>query len=149
MSTLEVEFINAKSDKDIEDIFYHNISAFFDSDEFNWTVPWLKEINRDGWNIYGVHCGNEIIAAFFIKKDGDSIITKQTPVKISFQGHGISHKIKNEIESLAKNDKIKSIFNYCAIDNFRMVALNESHGYKKTGRNPENKKTLVEWQKKL
>ncbi len=149
MSSISISFKEASTDKEVEDIFYHNISAFFDSEEFDWTVPWLKSQKKSGWRIFGVHSEKEIIAAFFYKKEGDSVITKQTPVKINHQGHGVSHRIKDKIEELASEDGVESIYNYCAIDNFRMVALNESHGYKKTGNNAEGKKTLAEWKKKL
>lgn len=146
---LPLVFQEAKSDKEIEAIFYHNISAYFDSEEFDWTVPWLKGLKKSGWRLFGVHLEDEIIAAFFVVLEDGMLTSKQTPVKMNHQGQGVSHRIKHQIEIVAKESKVKSIINICAIDNFRMVALNESHGYKKTGNHPENKKTLVEWLKNI
>ncbi len=146
---MSLSFELAKTNKQIKAVYNHNMSAFFDSEEFEWSLAWLEEQVKDGWEVYSVSYEDEILAAFFLKKDGVKLLSKQTPIKINYQGNGFSHLIKEEIESIAKSKKIKEIFNYCAIDNFRMVALNESHGYKKTGGNFNNQKTVVEWSKKL
>ena len=58
-------------------------------------------------------------------------------------------KSKEFIEESAQKNKIKQVVNFCGIDNFRMYSLNESHGYKKTGRKLGKKGTVVEWVKGL
>ena len=64
---------------------------------------------------------------------------------MNYQGSGYSHKIKEFIEQLAKKYKVEEVVNFCGIDNFRMYSLNESHGYKKTGRKVGPKEDVVEW----
>ena len=142
-------YARAKSQKELQEIYDHNMSAFFDSDEFEWKMDWIKKQNKEGWDFYSVSFEEEIIAALLIKRKDKTFWSKQTPVKMSFQGNGFSHNIREYIEELANEEEVVEVFNICAIDNFRMVALNESHGYKKTGKKYLNSKTLVEWYKKL
>lgn len=144
-----LSFIKSTTDEELESIYDHNMSAFFDADEFDWTLPWLQSQKKDGWDVYGVQFEQEIIAAFFVKHEEKILFTKQTPLKLKYQGHGFSHAIKEEMERIANESKVEEIYNICAIDNFRMVALNESHGYRKTGKNYRDIKTLVEWKKTL
>ena len=144
---MTLEFQLTKTKKDLIDVYNHNMSAFFDADEFAWSLQWLEAQKRAAWDIYQVKFDGEIIAAFFLKEVPKGLLTKQTPLKFNVQGHGLSHKIKEYIEVLARKAKQKDIFHYCAIDNFRMVALNESHGYKKTEKNKVS--AIVEWHKSL
>ena len=41
----------------------------------------------------------------------------------------------------------KKFVNYCPMDNFRMISLNEGHDYKKTGNTLGNNKDIIEWEK--
>lgn len=144
-----LNFSKASNSQDIEDVYNHNMSAYFDSDEFHWSLQGLKDEQKKGWEIFAVHLDDEIIAAFFLKEEKEMLLTKQTPIKLVYQGHGYSHRIKEKIEEVAKERKYKSIVNICAIDNFRMVALNESHGYRKNKCGFNHKQTLVEWLKSI
>ena len=77
--------------------------------------------------------------SYLFKERGRQVICKTTSIKMNYQGSGYSHKIKEFIEESAQKNKIKQVVNFCGIDNFRMYSLNESHGYKKTGRKLGNK----------
>lgn len=141
-------FAKAANEKSVKEVYDHNMSAFFDSEEFDWSLIWLKNQVKDGWNIYSISYDNEIIAAVFLKKKAKTLYLKQTPVKMSHQGNGFSHAIREYVEEqLASDLKVNNVISIIAIDNFRMVALNESHGYKKTGDFFEGSSTLVEWKK--
>ncbi|MCY4643139.1 MAG: hypothetical protein OXB88_00825 [Bacteriovoracales bacterium] len=142
---MTLRFYLAKSKKDLDDIYGHNTSAFFDDAEFKWTKKWLETQRQSGYDIYQVRYGKEVVAALFVKEEEKGLLTKQTPLKFNVQGKGIGHKIKEYVEDLAKKSGKKNIFNYCAVDNFRMAALNESHGYEKTGKGD----ILQEWHKSL
>ena len=147
---MTVEFKLAKTKKDLGEIYNYNMSAFLDEDEFPWSLPWIEAQDREGHDIYQVKYRGEVVAALFTRVTKKGLLTKQTPIKFNVQGLGLSHKIKEYAEVLAKKAKKKDIFNYCAIDNFRMAALNESHGYKKTsGGVLEGGGTIVEWHKSL
>ena len=145
---MTLRFQLAKTQKDLTDIYNYNMSAFFDAYEFHWSLPWLVEQKQEGWSIHQVYCAEQIIAAIFTKVAPKGLMVKQTPLKFEFQGQGLSHKIKQHIELVAKRARQKNIFHYCAIDNFRMTALNESHGYHKTGGTLKNE-NIVEWHKAL
>ena len=140
-------FQPVKSKKDLNDIYGHNTSAFFDDAEFHWTKRWLEEQRQIGYEIYQVKYDREIVAALFVKIEDKGLLTKQTPLKLNAQGRGIGHKIKEYVEKLAKKAGKKNIFNYCTVDNFRMIALNESHGYERTGKGKGE--VLEEWHKSL
>jgi predicted GNAT family acetyltransferase len=92
---------------------------------------------------------DEIVAAVLMRKDGDTLFTKNTPIKMAFQGNGFSHQIKNFYEEEAKKQHIRKVINYCPVDNFRMIALNESHGYKRTGNSFGTSNNIIEWVKVL
>ena len=51
-------------------------------------------------------------------------------------------------EEIALEKKIKKIINLCPVDNFRTIALNESHGYSRTGLTHQDGE-IVEWEKCL
>ena len=90
----------------------------------------------------------EIVAACFYKKEDDSLLTKNTGLKINHQGSGYSHAIKEFFEREAKKLGCSRLIHYCRIDNFRTYSLNESHGYKKTGNSFQNGQ-VVEWAKSI
>ena len=143
---MRLSFQLAKTQQDLRQVHAHNMSAFFDEDEFPWSFQWLEKMHHDGYSIYQVKCDGETIAALFTKKTKRGLLSKHTPIKLNFQGNGLSHQIKDYIETLATKAKCGDIFHYCAMDNFRMAALNESHDYRKTGQRDGN---IVEWHKSL
>jgi hypothetical protein len=57
--------------------------------------------------------------------------------------------IKNFYENEAKKAQVNKVVNYCPVDNFRMIALNESHGYKRTGNSFGLNQNIIEWVKVL
>jgi predicted GNAT family acetyltransferase len=146
---MRITFKKAKSEKEIKAIFDYNIDAFSDSPDFKWTFEEIKKEVGEGWELYSMMLDNEIIAALFYKIEGQSLLTKNTAIKITHQGSGFSHKIKEFIEKVARDNKLKRIFHYCRIDNFRMYSLNESHSYKKTPNKFGPEGLVVEWVKEL
>ncbi len=146
---MELTFVKAKSQKDIKHIFDHTIDAFSDSPDFSWTLEDIQHEVKDGWELYSVSSGKEVIAAIFFKKDGTDLYTKNTAIKMTFQGSGYSHKIKDFFEQKAKELGAKTIIHYCRVDNFRMYALNESHNYKKTEKRIGEDQQIVEWVKRI
>lgn len=148
----ELTFKQAKTDATIKAIYEHTTDAFSDSPDFKWTYDEIKKEVADGWELYSAEYEGEIIAAIFLKNRSGVLMTKNTAVKMAFQGSGFSHEIKEFIEREAKERKVKEITHYCRIDNFRMYSLNESHGYEKTGvvsEEDDPSGQVVEWVKKI
>jgi hypothetical protein len=143
-------FSSPVNDEDLMKVYNFNVEVFTDTTDFNWTLDNIKKELKDGWKLYSVKADdNQIIAAVFLKNTTDALLTKSTPVKIEYQGNGYSHKIKEFIEDMAKKNKARKIINYCRRDNFRMISLNETHGYAKTGKVIETDQNLIEWEKSL
>jgi predicted GNAT family acetyltransferase len=142
-------FRETKKEDDMVSLSKFDIQAFTDASDFSWTLDNLKKEVRTGWKLYSVITDNEIVAAVLIRKDGDTLFTKNTPIKMAFQGNGFSHQIKNFYEEEAKKQHINKVINYCPSDNFRMMALNESHGYKRTGNAFGISHNIIEWVKVL
>ncbi|WP_372653739.1 hypothetical protein [Halobacteriovorax sp.] len=146
---MSLDFVKANNSKDIKMIYDYNLDAFSDSPGFNWNFDEIKKEVKDGWNLYGVEESGEIIAALFYKIKENTLYSKNTSIKLSHQGSGFSHKIKDFFEKEAKEQKVKQIIHYCSIDNFRMYSLNESHGYVKTDKRLGEKGQVVEWVKQI
>lgn len=146
---MKLNFKKAKSEKDIKAIYDYNIDAFSDSPDFKWTLEEIKNEVEEGWELYSLTNEGEIVAAVFFKVEGDALLTKNTAIKIDHQGAGLSHSIKEFFEKVAREKKLKRIFHYCRIDNFRMYSLNESHQYKKTPKKLGPEGLVVEWMKTL
>lgn len=144
---MKLTFKKAKTEKDIKEIYDHNIDAFSDSPDFKWTFEEIKKEVSEGWELYSLIDEGEIVAAVFYKVEDDSLLTKNTAIKIDHQGAGLSHSIKEFFEKVAREKKLKRIYHYCRIDNFRMYSLNESHQYKKTPRKLGPEGLVVEWMK--
>ncbi len=142
-------FKEAKKEEELINLSNFDIQAFTDTPDFSWTLDSIKNEVKTGWRLYAVSLDEEIVAAVLLKRDGDSLLTKNTPIKMAFQGNGFSHQIKDFYEEEAKRSQVKKVFNYCPVDNFRMIALNESHGYHRTGRSLGPAKTVIEWVKNL
>ncbi len=148
-ASVKLKFQKAKSNKDIQNICDYNIDAFSDSPDFNWNMDEIQNEVAEGWELYSVMVDEEIIAALFFKTDKDTLYTKNTAVKVSYQGSGFSHKIKEYFEKVGRDKGLKHIIHYCRIDNFRMYSLNESHGYRKTPNKFGPDGQVVEWIKDL
>lgn len=146
---MELNFVKAITKDDFKRIFDYNIDAFSDSPDFKWTLSEIEQEVNEGWELYAAYLRNEIIAACFLRIDGVSLLTKNTAIKMTAQGSGYSHQIKEFFEEKAKELNLKEITHYCRIDNFRMYSLNESHGYKKTDRKLGERGLIVEWIKKI
>jgi predicted GNAT family acetyltransferase len=142
-------FEKTKNNDEIKEVYNFNTEAFADASDFRWSVDSLKKELKEGWNLYSVRFDDEIVAAALTKKDADSLLTKNTAIKINFQGNGFSHMIKDWYEELAKEEGVHKIINYCPFDNFRMISLNERHNYKKTGKMLGDSKTIIEWEKSI
>ncbi|EQC47657.1 acetyltransferase, GNAT family [Bacteriovorax sp. BSW11_IV] len=146
---MKLAFVKAKTESDYNAIFQYNIDAFSDSPDFQWNLEEIKAEVKDGWELYSANLGEEVVAALFVKRDGQGLFSKHTSIKQNHQGSGYSHMIKNFIEELAKDNGAKEIYNYCRIDNFRQYSLNESHGYVKTNKKVGKDNLVVEWIKKI
>lgn len=146
---MELTFKKIASEEEIQQVYDYNIDAFSDTPDFKWTLDDIRQEIAEGWELFAGFMDEEIIAALFFKVEKDALLTKNTAVKMNYQGSGYSHKIKDYFEKVAKKKKCKRIIHYCRIDNFRMYSLNESHGFEKTGRTYGNDVQVVEWSKKL
>ena len=146
MDGTKLVFKKADKMQDFEEIYDHNLDVFSESPGFEWTYDDIKKEVEQGWELYSVKIRKEIIAAIFFKVDKGKLLTKNTALKMNFQGRGLSHRIKEFFEDIARQRKASSIFHYCRVDDFRAYSLNEGHGYRKTEGNPKGK--MIEWIKK-
>lgn len=145
---MQLEFRKTTKESEFREIYEHNLDAFTDTPDFCWNLEEIKKEVKEGWELYAVYAENEIIAAVFIKQENTDLLTKNTALKMSHQGSGFSHQIKEFLEEEAKKRGAKRIVHYCRIDNFRLYSLNESHGYRKTGKQLDDGQ-IVEWEKNL
>lgn len=146
---MDLSYKKVENDSDIQQVYDYNIDAFSDSPDFKWSFEEIKREMKEGWELYAVYSEGEVVAAAFYKVEGDSLLTKNTAIKVGHQGAGISHDVKDFLESVARKKKLKKIVHYCRIDNFRMYSLNESHGFEKTQKTFGDKGQVVEWVKTL
>jgi len=146
---MELSFKKAKKKEDIENIYNYNIDVFSDSPDFEWNLSSLQKEISEGWNLYAVKFDDDVVAAIFYQINDDSLLTKNTAIKMAYQGSGCSHQIKDFFEEIAKKNNLKKIYHFCSIDNFRMYSLNESHGYHKTDRKLGDSGQVVEWLKEV
>ncbi|EQC52051.1 GNAT family acetyltransferase [Bacteriovorax sp. DB6_IX] len=148
-NAVDLSFVEVTKDTDIKNVYEFNIDAFSDSPDFKWTVDDIRREVKDGWKLYSVNLGEEIIAAAFCKLESKELHCKNTSIKMQHQGSGFSHRIMDYFERKADELKAKKIIHYCAIDNFRQYSLNESHGYVKTDRKLGLKGHTTEWIKDI
>ena len=148
-SEKKIKFVLSEKENEIENIYNFNVTAFADSQDFAWTKENIKNEIKSGWHLYSAIIDKDIICAIFMKIDSGKLLTKNTPIKIDYQGNGFSHIIKEFYEQYASENKINEVVNYCPNDNFRMISLNEGHGYAKTGNIVGPNKNIIEWHKKL
>ena len=149
MEESDLQFSEVKKEGDIESLANFDMQVFIESQDFSWDVENVKKELKTGWKLFSVKFGKETIAALLLKNDKDTLLTKNTPIKMAFQGNGFSHQIKNFYEQEAGRQKLRNVVNYCPVDNFRMIALNESHGYKRTGNCYGPHKNIIEWVKPI
>jgi hypothetical protein len=149
MEDKSLNFKEVRKEDDIENLSKFDVQVFTDSQDFQWTLPNIKKELKSGWKLFSVSFNSEIVAAVFLKPEKDTLFTKNTPIKISFQGNGFSHRIKDFYEVEASKLHLKRVVNYCPVDNFRMIALNESHGYRRTGQTLGVSHKIIEWEKVL
>ena len=145
----KIAFTPSQSEKDLGDIYNFNVTAFADIQDFSWTKENIKKEIKNGWLLYSVKIDNDVVCALFIKTDGKKLLTKNTPLKMNYQGRGFSHMIKEFYEQYAREHKISQVYNYCPADNFRMISLNEGHDYEKTGIVSGDNDNIIEWIKKI
>ncbi len=149
MTEKKISFVLSKTDEEIKEIYNFNVQAFADSHDFAWTTDNIKSELSSGWELYSVRVDSDIICAIFMKVDVDRLLTKNTPIKMNYQGNGFSHIIKDFYEQYANDNALERVFNYCPVDNFRMISLNEGHNYVRTGRSLGSNKNMIEWEKTL
>ncbi len=147
--TQSLSIKQSKSPNELKDIYNFNVQVFADSHDFAWTEENITSEIKKGWSLYSANVGEEVICAIFIKIENDQLLTKNTPIKLNYQGNGYSHEIKEFYEKYAKENNLSFVLNYCPVDNFRMISLNEGHDYHKTGNTLGDNKNMVEWSKKL
>jgi predicted GNAT family acetyltransferase len=140
-------FKEVKKEEEIKGLANFDIQVFTDSQDLQWNLENIRREIKSGWKLYSVTYGPETVAALFMKTDKESLYTKNTPIKLAFQGNGFSHRIKDFYEREANRLQLKRVVNYCPVDNFRMIALNESHGYHRTGNSLGGSRSIVEWEK--
>ena len=73
---MSLSFSKASSSQEIQNILDYNINAFVDTPGFTWDLSGIKREIDDGWDLYGVQFEKEIIAAVFLRVDGENLFTK-------------------------------------------------------------------------
>lgn len=152
---MDLNFKKCESEEDLKIIFAFNVEAFSEILDMKWSLESLQEELEAGWVIYSVIIEEEgieeIIAVLFVMDTGEALLTKNTPIKLPHQGQGYSHQIKEWFEEMAKSKGIKKLHSYCRTDNFRMISLNETHGYERTGelKQGSDEVVMLEWTKVL
>ena len=115
---------------DIDEVYGHNVEVFLNSFDFEWNAPNIASQMDAGWRFYSLKVGDEIVAALFIKKLNDQLLSKHSQIKMEYRGNGLSHRLKEFVEDLAKQEGLDQVVNICSIKDFRLISLNETHGYK-------------------
>ena len=146
----ELVFQKVSSLKEVKDELRFDIEAFADLPG-DWSEEAMKTYLGQGWMLYDVHekSENVNVAFILIKVEGNSLLTKDTAIKMEFKGNSYSHYIKEFYEKVSKELSIGEIIHFCTETNFRMVALNEKHGYLKTAELEVENEKLLEWTKKV
>jgi hypothetical protein len=101
----KLEFQQSKKETDIVDTYNYNVEVFADAGGFGWTLDGIKDEIKKGWKLYSAKFDDKIVAAIFMKEEKGSLLTKNTPIKLEYQGNGFSHQIKDYYESIAKDKK--------------------------------------------
>jgi RimJ/RimL family protein N-acetyltransferase len=146
-STANLKFVKCHTEEQVKRLYQYDVDVFAEAGDFNWSIENLRLELSQGWEIYSVELNTEIISAVFIKFEGDILHTKNTSLKMPYQGQGLSHRMKEFFELFAKSHGAREIHHVCAVDNFRAIALNESHGYKRVGTQKNGE--VLDWKKVL
>lgn len=151
MTDKKLIFKQTKTEADMINLINHNSDAFVTGiTSSKWNLEDLQKEAALGWEIFSAIFENQIVAAVFMKNDKNSTLaTKNTPIKLEFQGNGFSHIIKEFYEDEAINRKLSRITNLCPDDNFRMISLNEGHSYHRTGLAYDDNDKIEIWEKKI
>jgi hypothetical protein len=138
-------------DKDLSEVFNYNLEIFADNSDFTWKLDNISQKIKEGWEFFTVKFENEVVAAILVHADSktDTFVTSNTPIRLNYQGNGFSHAIKEHFEEMAIERGLNRVTNLCRMDNFRGIGLNESHGYKKTGRKFGVHNEVEEWAKSI
>ncbi len=138
----------AQDQKSIRKILNFNMEVFSELPDVDWNVTGIKKELESGWELYSVKAEDQIVAALFLRLKEKAVQTKHTAIKIDHQGNAYSHQIRDFVENKARETGLSTLINFCAVDDFRMISLNETHGYKKTSRVLKNGE-FSEWEKKI
>ena len=123
-------FTNKESDNsELSEVISPNLKAFSAGPLISWTEDSIRSQLSEGWDFFAVSFNNDIVAGLFTKNEDGKLVTKNTPLNIQYQGNAFSHRIKEFYEKLAKDNKCDEVISLCGTDNFRTIALNQSHGY--------------------
>lgn len=79
-------FKEAKKEEEVVNLSKFDIQAFTDTQDFSWSLDNIKKEVKTGWKLYSVTAEEEIVAAVLMKKDGDILFTKNTPIKTGLSG---------------------------------------------------------------
>ena len=143
-------FTPVHTKKELESLINFDLEAFSALPDLEWTVKGLQKEIEDEWQILAISVQEEIVAVVLVKEKKGAWLTKTTSIKLAYQGNGFSHVIKEQLEILAIEQGLSEIRHYCPSDNFRLIALNERHGYKKKSTfKGKNGGDVEEWAKKL
>ena len=146
---LALNFHEVKNQDEFDQIIRYDQSAFSTGVGFEWSLKGLELEKKRGWKIIGVFNNEIVVASVLAKKEGKTLLTKTSPVKLDFQGNGFSHQIKDYLEDYAKKNKCLSIRHFCRSDDFRGISLNETHGYKKVNFPENDDENISLWEKTL
>ena len=125
------------------------IADVFSDTDFNWTLDQIRGETKAGCELWAAYSQEDVVAALFLRMDGDTLLTKNSALNIHHQGQGHSHEIKEYFEQVARQRGAKKISHFCRIDNFRAYSLNESHNYTRLEGKNKGDDQVVEWRKKI
>ncbi len=152
LKKMSLKFYLCDNEEDILEVVNFNNKAFSDIPQVEWSLDSIKHEMGNKWKLIAVESEeeSEIIAVLFVKLDGDMLHTKNTSIKLPYQGQGCSHEIKEFYEEYAIDNSAKKIANVCHNTDFRTISLNEKHGYKKNEDSSlPSDSEFVEWKKVL
>jgi hypothetical protein len=107
MTEKKLSFLETKTEKQLNEIYNFNMQVFADSHDFAWTKDNIKNEIDNGWNLYSVRIDDDIVCCLFVKNDNKTLLTKNTPIKLNYQGQGFSHLIKEFYEEYANEQKLE------------------------------------------
>jgi SUMO ligase MMS21 Smc5/6 complex component len=145
----ELVFKSYSRKEDVSKVINPNMKAFSAGPLITWSEDSVRDEIKNGWDFYAVSFNKDIVAGLFVKNEDGKLLTKNTPLNIQYQGNAFSHRIKEFYETLAVDSNCFEVINLCGSDNFRTIALNESHGYILQGKEEEQGYEIQTWCKKI